>query len=191
MTPEAAAFMFFGALSAAFGVAYFPVLNRMAKGFVSPYAKADLKKRTAAAVIDAGLVATCVLGFKIQGSPLFLVAGALYLLLRDALVVPGQSVGKFLVGLVAVSLDDGRPCSRMAAAKRNAIFLVPGFNIVAVCLEAAAIVRDPQGQRLGDRIANTQVVEGLGAKDLVKGVQKAMLELDFERHREEHPVEVK
>jgi hypothetical protein len=163
----------------------------MARGFVSPYAKADLKKRTAAAVVDAGLVVMCVLGFRIQGSLLFLVAGAVYLLLRDALLVPGQSVGKFLVGLIAVSLDNGRPCSRMAAARRNAIFLVPGLNVVAVCLETVAIVRDPQGQRLGDRLANTQVVEGLGAKDLVKGVQKVMLELDFERRREEQPVEVK
>ena len=30
---------------------------------------------------------------------------------------------------------------------------------------------DPQGQRLGDRLAQTQVVEGLGAKDLVKSFQ--------------------
>jgi hypothetical protein len=27
-------------------------------------------------------------------------------------------------------------------------------------------VRDPQGQRLGDRLAQTQVVEGFGARDL-------------------------
>src|SRR5690242_8904174 len=100
MTPEAAAFLFFGVLSAAFCVAYFPVLNRMAKEFVSPYPKADLKKRAAAAVIDAGLVMTCVMGFRIQGSLLFLAAGAVYLLLRDALLVPGQSVGKFVAGLI-------------------------------------------------------------------------------------------
>jgi uncharacterized RDD family membrane protein YckC len=190
MTPEAA-FVFFVALAAAFGLAYFPVLNRLTRGFVSPYAKADLKKRTAAAAIDVGLVVMCVVGFRIQGSVMFLLAAVLYLLLRDALLVPGQSVGKFLMGLIVVNLDQGRPCSRVAAAKRNAIFIVPGLNVVAACLEAATLVRDPQGQRLGDRIANTQVVEGLGAKELVKGVQKAMQELEFERHREEQPVEVK
>jgi hypothetical protein len=47
------------------------------------------------------------------------------------------------------------------------MLLVPGANIVAVFLEAATILRDRQGQRLGDRLAQTQVVEGIGAKDLV------------------------
>ena len=28
------------------------------------------------------------------------------------------------------------------------------------------ILRDPQGQRLGDRLTQTQVVEGVGARDL-------------------------
>jgi hypothetical protein len=33
-----------------------------------------------------------------------------------------------------------------------------------VFLEALTIARDSLGQRLGDRIAQTQVVEGLGAR---------------------------
>jgi len=37
-----------------------------------------------------------------------------------------------------------------------------------VFLEALTIARDPKGQRLGDRIALTQVVDGFGARELVK-----------------------
>jgi hypothetical protein len=33
-------------------------------------------------------------------------------------------------------------------------------------------MRDVQGQRLGDRLAQMQVVEGLGAKDLVDEFQR-------------------
>jgi uncharacterized RDD family membrane protein YckC len=189
MSPEAAV-VFFVVLSAAFGLAYFQVLNRLARGFVSPYAKADVIRRIAAAAIDAGLVVSCVAGFRSQGSLLFLVAAFLYLLLRDAVFVSGQSVGKFVMGLLVVSLDTGRPCSRADAVKRNLIFILPGFNVIAVFLETATIIRDPQGQRLGDRLTNTQVVEGLGVKELVKALQQA-LEIEVERHREEQPVEVK
>ena len=190
MTPEVS-FVVVGLLSAAFGLGYFPVLNRLARGFVSPYAKADIRRRIAAAVIDAGLVVSCLMSFRVQGSPLFLLVAAVYLLLRDALFVQGQSVGKFLAGLVVINLDTGRPCGRVQSAKRNVIFVVPGLNVVAICLEALAILQDAQGQRLGDRIANTQVVDGLGVKDFVKDVQQAMLELEFKRNGEKRPVEVK
>src|SRR5439155_459737 len=103
-------------------------------------------------------------------SILFVVAGAVYLLLRDAMW--GRSVGKFFVGLVVISVETGQPCALGASLSRNVLLVLPGANIAAVFLEAATIVRDPQGQRLGDRFAQTQVVEGLGAKDLVAAVQE-------------------
>ncbi|RPI56589.1 MAG: hypothetical protein EHM55_04825 [Acidobacteria bacterium] len=187
MTPEAT-FVLFGVLSAAFGLAYFPVMNRMAKGVVSPYAKADLRKRVAAATIDGALVVICLVGFRTQGSAVFLLLAAVYVLLRDALFLPGHSIGKFLLGLVVADLHTGRPCSRLASAKRNFILVVPGLNVVAICLEALAVIQDRQGQRLGDRIANTQVIEGLGAKEFVKVVQQAMLDIELPG-RVEKPVE--
>ncbi len=190
MTPEAT-FVLFGVISAAFGLLYFPAFNRMARGWASPYAKADIRKRAGAAAIDASLVGICLVAFGTQGSMLFLLAGGVYMLLRDGLFVQGQSIGKFVLGLVVIHLETGRPCGRMASAKRNVIFLVPGLNVVAVCLEAVAGSRDPQGQRLGDRIANTQVVEGFGAKEFVKVVQDTMLEIDFKRSGDKQPVEVK
>lgn len=108
----------------------------------------------------------------------------------DALFIPGQSIGKFLFGLRVIGLDDGKPCGRWHSARRNFILLVPGMNVVGAVLQTAAIVRDPQGQRLGDRLANTQVVEGLSVKEIAMSLQQALLEVPIGRQREEQPVEV-
>ena len=112
-------------------------------------------------------------------------------MLRDALFIPGQSIGKCLFGLRVISLADGRPCNRLHSAGRNFILLVPGLHLVSVVLETMAIARDPQGQRLGDTVANTQVVEGLSVKELAASLQRALLETPIGRQREEPPVEVK
>jgi hypothetical protein len=45
------------------------------------------------------------------------------------------------------------------------------------------IIRDPQGQRLGDRLAQTQVIEGLGAKDLATSFQRWWMSLFGELER--------
>jgi uncharacterized RDD family membrane protein YckC len=105
-----------------------------------------------------------------SGSAVFLVIAASYLLLRDSM--RGQSPGKLLLGLVVVNLETGRPCTLKDSVWRNAVFLVPGANLVAVFLEPITIVRDPQGQRLGDRLAQTQVIEGLGVRDLAASFQR-------------------
>ncbi len=185
------AFIYASALSAVFGIVYLPVLMRQPKAFVSPYARADVRKRAAAAIVDALLVATCLVLYRTQESMLFIAMGAAYLLLRDALFISGQSVGKFLFGLRVISLADGRPCSRLHSARRNFILLVPGLNVVAAVFETVAIVRDPQGQRLGDKLANTQVVEGLGVRELAALLQRALMDVPIGRERSEQPVEVK
>jgi hypothetical protein len=139
---------------------------RSVPALASPYAKADPQKRLGAAATDASIVATSVLLFQRFDSMPILVAGTVYLLLRDAM--RGQSVGKLLFGLVVINLETGRPAAIGASARRNFLLLLPGANVAAIFLEAAALVRDVQGQRLGDRIPHTQVVEGLGARDLAK-----------------------
>ncbi len=184
-------FIYGSALSAAFGVVYLPVLMRQPKAFVSPYARADVRKRASAAITDALLVASCLVLYWTHDSIPFAAVGAVYLLFRDALFMPGQSIGKFLFGLRVISLDNGRPCGRVQSAQRNFILLVPGLNVVAVALEAAAIGRDPQGQRLGDTLANTQVVEGFSARELVTTLQRALLDVQIAQERREQPVEVK
>jgi uncharacterized RDD family membrane protein YckC len=134
------------------------------QGLTSPYPKADVRKRLYAGVLDGLLVVSCAMLFQRLASWPFLVLGAIYVLLRDG--VRGQSVGKFFFGLVVMHLESGKPATLLTSAKRNILLLVPGVNVAALLLEVRAIWRDPQGQRLGDRLAQTQVVEGLGARDI-------------------------
>ena len=162
-------FGFFVLPAAVFALAYFPIVTHLSRGLLSPYAKADVTRRLHAATIDAFLIATCCYSSWNSRSVLFLVAAAAYLLFRDG--IRGQSVGKFFLGLVVINLQTGRPSTFTGSVRRNLLLLLPGANVVAVFLEAVTVVRDPYGQRLGDRLAHTQVVEGLGAKDLLKSFQ--------------------
>ncbi len=152
-----------------FALVYFPAVTQLSRALVSPYPKADVRKRLFAATIDGLVLATSLILYLRSDALLFFVGGAAYLLLRDS--VRGQSVGKFLLGLVVVSLETGRPCTLSGSARRNIVLLLPGANVVALFLEWGTIVRDPQGQRLGDRLAQTQVVDGLGVKDMATAFQ--------------------
>jgi uncharacterized RDD family membrane protein YckC len=152
-----------------FGMLYQPMLTRASIALVSPYPKADVRRRFSSAAIDSALIASTFLSYWSAGSMLLPCVGILYATLRDG--VYGRSIGKFLCGLVAIDLRTGRPCATSGSIKRNALWLLPGANLVAIVLEAMTIARDPQGQRLGDRMAWTQVVEGFGAKDVVAALQ--------------------
>jgi len=165
-----------------FALVYFPIVTQLSRGLLSPYVKADVKKRLFAATIDGLLIVTTCFLYWNSDVVVYLAAGAAYLLFRDA--IKGQSIGKFLFGLVVISLETGRPSSLAGSVRRNALLLLPGANIVAIFLEAGTVVRDPQGQRLGDRLAQTQVVEGLGAKDFVKAFQDWLMGLGVEFDRE-------
>ena len=159
-----AVLLFYGVSAALFALLYFPAVARLAMALVSRYPKANTEKRLLAAAIDGLLVLTAWLLYQAMDSYAPLAGGAVYLLLRDA--VGGQSIGKVMMGLTVIRVETGRPCSVMGSIQRNAMLLVPGANIVAVFLEPVTILRDPQGQRLGDRLAQTQVIEGFGARDL-------------------------
>src|SRR5689334_8741274 len=137
----------FSVLSAiTFALAYGHILRKLSLGLVSHYPKADMAKRMFAATVDIMLVAAILLYYRASGSFGYLVLAIAFVLFRDA--IGGRSFGKFLFGLVVVDLETGRPCGYGAAIRRNALFLLPGANVVAAFLEASTIVRDSQGQRL-------------------------------------------
>lgn len=162
-------------------VTYPMVVARFSTGLVSPYPKADVRRRFTAATIDALLCTTALSLFITLRSPAILVIGATYLLLRDAF--GGQSVGKFFLSLVVVSVRTGQPCTIAGTVQRNFLLVVPGANVVAVYLEVRMILRDPQGQRLGDRLAQTQVVDGYGARELIRSVMDRLTSLAGQRGR--------
>ena len=121
----------------AFAIAYFPMVSKLSRGLASPYAKADVARRLSAATIDGLIVMSLGLLYWTEGSLLAAVAGAAYVLLRDS--VNGQSIGKFLLGLVVISLETGRPSSFAGSLRRNLLFLLPGANVLAIFLEGLTI----------------------------------------------------
>lgn len=142
-------------------------------------AKADPVKRVLATVIDM-LLASIVGFIPFIGG----IAGALYILLRDALPVEAleyKSVGKKAMNLDVVSLTN--PSERIdyaTSARRNWMFamgpvmlalmyipilgwlldiiLAIGLFILGI-MEIVKIFSDEKGHRLGDKMAQTQVIE--------------------------------
>jgi hypothetical protein len=164
--------LFFTALvlpAALFALLYFPAL-KLSLMLVSSYPKANLRMRMYGAAIDGLLVTWCGVAWWHTASVSYVAAAFLYLCFRDSF--GGQSIGKFLVGQVVIHVDTGRRCSVGGSMRRNLLLILPGANLVAVILEARTMARDPQGQRLGDRLAHTQVVEGLGARDVIRDLQQ-------------------
>jgi hypothetical protein len=153
-----------------FGLVYFPTLNYLSVGLVTPYVKVDARKRLLAAWVDGMPAIAAWFLYRNTESWWGLAVAALYLLLRDG--IGGQSLGKLLVGLVVVHVPTGRLCTWKESALRNVFVLIPGANVVAIVLESVTLIRDSQGQRLGDRLAQTQVIEGFGAKDLATSFEE-------------------
>jgi uncharacterized RDD family membrane protein YckC len=106
-----------------FALIYFPIVTQLSRGLLSPYAKAEVKRRLYAATIDGLMVVTSCFLYWNLNVVLYLAAGGAYLLFRDA--IKGQSIGKFLLGLVVISLETGRPSSLTGSVRRNALLLLP------------------------------------------------------------------
>ena len=155
--------------SVLFASSYFALL-KLTVVLASPYQRADPRRRVYGAALDALVVMTGVALYWNAGASPFALAAALYALFRDA--VNGQSLGKFVVGQVVVEVDTGRRCGALGSIKRNLLLIVPGVNVVAIVLEARTLMSDPQGQRLGDRLAQTQVVDGFGLRDVARSAQR-------------------
>ncbi|MBI5234384.1 MAG: RDD family protein [Deltaproteobacteria bacterium] len=104
-----------------------------------------------------------------------------YILISDGLK-GGKSLGKRIAGLNVISTSrEGRLCNFIDSIKRNSPFgaivavdfvfgWIPYAGIAIVFLFAGAVLayeamlayNDPKGLRIGDRIADTEVVEDIG-----------------------------
>jgi uncharacterized RDD family membrane protein YckC len=139
--------------------------------------KADLGKRFVAGLIDAAIA--IVIGFiPIIGG----IISAAYWLLRDGFefeFMNRRSLGKKVMKLRPVTLD-GTPVDMVVSIKRNWMFaiwgitqllifipvvgwaLIPVVFVIAGILsviEIILVLTDPEGRRMGDKIANTKVIE--------------------------------
>jgi len=142
-----------------------------AGGSAGALQKADLMKRFVAAVID-GVLAGVVGVIPVIGG----LIGAAYMLLRDGLEIDfmdGRSLGKKVMKLRPVRLDGG-PMDISTSVKRNIPFAIgpvimivpvigwvigPLVAIVIDLVESVLVLTDPQGRRIGDKMAETMVIE--------------------------------
>lgn len=133
--------------------------------------KADLGKRIVAAIIDAACAFVVGLIPIIGG-----LIGAAYLLLRDGFefdFMDQRSLGKKLMKLRPVLLDGGK-VDLVVSIKRNWILAIPSILMVIPVLgwiaapfiglaigiiELILVITDPEGRRIGDKLAGTKVVE--------------------------------
>lgn len=139
--------------------------------------KADVGKRIIAALID-GILAGVVSLVPFVGG----IAAGVYILIRDGLeleFMDRRSIGKKFMKLRPVR-SDGLPMDLGASVKRNIVFvigpvagifvfipvlgllIVPLLGIVALIItviEVVLVLTDVEGRRLGDKIANTKVIE--------------------------------
>jgi uncharacterized RDD family membrane protein YckC len=134
--------------------------------------RAEAGKRIAAAMMD-GIPAYVISFIPYIGG----LISAAYLALRDGLPLSpegGQSLGKRLFQLRAVRLPDNAPCDYGASLLRNLPFLVPALLMVrpgigwffgsvlwvaVLVVEILLVIADENGQRIGDRLAKTQVIQ--------------------------------
>jgi uncharacterized RDD family membrane protein YckC len=132
--------------------------------------KASVLKRVMARIVD--LLIAWVLALFLP--PAGVILGMVYLAVADGLQ-KGQSLGKMVFGLDVVK-PDGSPCDLRSSIFRNIpfvlmyLFFALGFfgwillvivGLPILLIELWLIYVDNKGERLGDRIADTRVVEGL------------------------------
>jgi uncharacterized RDD family membrane protein YckC len=134
--------------------------------------RAEAGKRIAAAMMD-GIPAYVISFIPYIGG----LISAAYMALRDGLPLSsegGQSLGKRLFQLRAVRLPDNAPCDYGTSLLRNLPFLVPALLMIrpgigwifgsvlwlaVLVVEILLVIADENGQRIGDRLAKTQVIQ--------------------------------
>lgn len=132
----------------------------------SGWSKAPLFPRLMATIVDSIIMQPLVVpavfwiladsargSVPVGGIALLAVGGIwmlVYAYIKDGL--KGASLGKRVAGLMVVNLKDNRPAGVGASILRALV-----LNFISA-IEAIIVLVDPKGQRLGDKVAKTQVV---------------------------------
>ena len=124
--------------------------------------KADPLKRLLAYLVDGAAVFVFIIVVNIIAHFLgifriLILAAPAYFLLRDGIFKQfrGQSLGKKVLKIVVVNVDTKQPIDWLGSLKRQIFMAIPILNFV----ECILLLTDPDGRRLGDKIADTMVVK--------------------------------
>ena len=88
---------------------------------------------------------------------LFMLVGVIWFLIYSFLKDAwrnGPSFGKRLCGLMVVDLKTNKPCTR----RQSAIRAIGLFLPLTQTLDPILVLQDPEGRRVGDHLAGTQVI---------------------------------
>jgi uncharacterized RDD family membrane protein YckC len=106
--------------------------------------------------ISAGFIGFIILGVFLMILP------AIYGFIKDGLG-KGQSIGKKVMGLMVVHLDDNTPCTKGRSALRQLIStlinIVPYLNFLTMWIEPIMVLATDDGRKAADFAAHTQVIE--------------------------------
>ena len=140
--------------------------------------RADLTTRAVAGLVDLLLI----IGLARLPDVIGLLSAAGYILIRDGLF-NRRSIGKKLIGLRVVSLEDSGPASTYRdSIIRNVplvltyfLFLIPYvgwmLGLLALGVECLTAIGDKGGMRIGDMLARTQVVLEVPVQEEKKAAQ--------------------
>ena len=82
----------------------------------------------------------------------------IYSMIKDGLG-NGQSYGKRALDLMVLNVNDNNPCSKSNSAGRNMMFgIISGFTFIGYILEIIMIFANPEGRKISDLVAGTQVI---------------------------------
>lgn len=144
-------------------------MNQEVSSTLMDYPKADLVNRFLAKFIDFLLVGALSQILK----PIGPLTGLTYILISDGFF-QGRSLGKKLIGLRVITKKEGEECNFRDSIIRNLIpavvvlfsilpligwFLFFTVGMVILVFESYLIYTDEAGRRIGDILADTQVIE--------------------------------
>ena len=135
--------------------------------------KADLTHRFLAKFID-GLIASA---FYLILFPVGVLMGVTYLIIADGLF-GGRSLGKRIIGLKVINIEDGGRITFKQSMIRNALFgiillfsivpylgwvLIFTLGLLVIIFEIYYVIVDENGLRVGDLAAGTMVIDDVEA----------------------------
>jgi uncharacterized RDD family membrane protein YckC len=90
---------------------------------------------------------------------IFLILPLLYILVKDGLG-EGQSLGKKAVDLMVININTNEPCTKLNSAGRNILYsIITAIPYIGFLLEVIMIFANPDGRKLSDLGAGTQVID--------------------------------
>lgn len=81
-----------------------------------------------------------------------------YFLIKDG-IGEGQSYGKSAVDLMVINVNTNKPCTKMNSAGRNILSnIISSIPYIGYLIEIIMVFANPEGRKLGDLGAGTQVI---------------------------------